>query len=58
MVGSFIVRHGVMRFLGDFEPDAAGAYERSQEVVVQSERGRENGEVLCQATPQNDRHAE
>jgi cell fate regulator YaaT (PSP1 superfamily) len=48
----FIVRHGVMRFLGEFEPvDTDRLYERGQQVVVQTERGREIGEVLCPATP-------
>lgn len=50
---TFIVRHGVMRILGEFEPDPAERrYERGQQVVIQTERGREKGEVLCQATPQ------
>ncbi|HYV38206.1 MAG TPA: regulatory iron-sulfur-containing complex subunit RicT [Gemmataceae bacterium] len=45
----YIVRHGVMRFLGDYEADDATAYMRGQEVVVRSERGLEAGEVLCEA---------
>jgi cell fate regulator YaaT (PSP1 superfamily) len=50
---TYIVRHGVMRFLGEFEPDPADRlYERGQGVLVQTERGREEGEVLCHATPQ------
>jgi len=48
----FIVRHGVMRLLGEFEPlDADRLYERGQTVVVQTERGRELGEVLCPSSP-------
>jgi cell fate regulator YaaT (PSP1 superfamily) len=46
-----IVRHGAMRFLGEFEP-GDGRYTRGQEVIVRSERGLEVGEVLCDATPQ------
>ena len=52
MAIKYIVRHGVMRFLGQFEPDPAERlYERGQHVIVQTERGREPGEVLCPATP-------
>ncbi len=50
MVSSFIVRHGVMRFLGDFEADDGVAYVRNQQVIVRSERGLEAAEVLCAAT--------
>ena len=51
MAVSYIVRHGVMRFLGDFAPQPEGPYLRGQEVVIQTERGQECGEVLCEATP-------
>jgi cell fate regulator YaaT (PSP1 superfamily) len=51
MAVSYIVRHGVMRFLGPFEPNPEAAYARGQTVVVQTERGHELGEVLCEATP-------
>ena len=47
----YIVRHGVMRFLGDFEPAADAVYRRNQEVVIETERGLEIGEALCEATP-------
>jgi len=48
-----IVRHGVMRMLGEFEPSPPEiSYARGQEVVVHTERGLEIGEVLCEATPQ------
>jgi cell fate regulator YaaT (PSP1 superfamily) len=50
MAANWIVRHGAMRFLGEFDP-ADGAYARGQEVVVRTERGLELGEVLCPATP-------
>ena len=50
MASSWIVRHGAMRFLGEFDPDN-GSYARGQEVVVRTERGLELGQVLCPATP-------
>jgi cell fate regulator YaaT (PSP1 superfamily) len=50
MASSWIVRHGAMRFLGEFDPDN-GCYARGQEVVVRTERGLELGQVLCPATP-------
>ena len=53
MGSHYIVRHGAMRFLGDFQA-AAGAplCTRGCRVVVRTERGLEAGEVLCDATPQ------
>ena len=46
----YIVRHGVMRFLGPF--DGRGVeYARGAHVVARTERGLEVGEVLCEATP-------
>jgi cell fate regulator YaaT (PSP1 superfamily) len=50
MAANWIVRHGAMRFLGEFDP-ADETYARGQEVVVRTERGLELGEVLCPATP-------
>lgn len=47
----YIVRHGVMRFLGDFEPSPEVPYARGQQVIVRSERGLESAEILCEATP-------
>lgn len=46
----YIVRHGVMRFLGDFEAAENNGFTRGSEVIVRSERGQELGEVLCEAT--------
>jgi len=48
---NYIVRHGVMRFLGDFEPTPAFAYARGSQVVVRTERGQEVAEVLCESSP-------
>jgi cell fate regulator YaaT (PSP1 superfamily) len=47
----YIVRHGVMRFLGPYEDRAGALHPRGSQVVVRSERGLEVGEVLCEATP-------
>jgi cell fate regulator YaaT (PSP1 superfamily) len=46
----WIVRHGAMRFLGEFDPEA-GTYQRGDEVIVRTERGQELGQVLCPSTP-------
>jgi cell fate regulator YaaT (PSP1 superfamily) len=46
----YIVRHGAMRFLGDYEALEDAAYQRGQRVVVRSERGLETAEVLCEAS--------
>jgi len=50
MAGAWIVRHGAMRFLGEFDPGPA-AYKRGDEVVLRTDRGQELGQVLCEATP-------
>jgi cell fate regulator YaaT (PSP1 superfamily) len=46
-----IVRHGVMRFLGEFEPRDAVRHPRGAKVVIRTDRGLELGDVLCEATP-------
>jgi len=51
MAAKYIVRHGTMRFLGEFEADEGGAYARDDEVVLRSDRGLEVGQVLCEAGP-------
>src|SRR5437899_756590 len=50
MPSHWIVRHGAMRFLGQFDPEG-GDYARGDEVVVRTDRGLELGQVLCEATP-------
>ncbi len=50
MESAWIVRHGAMRFLGEFDPDGA-TYPRGAEVVVRTDRGLELGELLCPSTP-------
>ena len=52
----YIIRHGVMRFLGDFEPAAEMVYRRNQDVIIETERGQEVGEVLCETTPRAMEH--
>ena len=49
---SYLVRHGVMRFLGDFTVPMGATVRRGDIVVIRTERGIETGEVLCPATPQ------
>jgi cell fate regulator YaaT (PSP1 superfamily) len=46
----YIVRHGVMRFLGPFD-GRGGQYARGTQVVARTERGLEVGEILCEASP-------
>jgi cell fate regulator YaaT (PSP1 superfamily) len=47
----YIVRHGVMRFLGDYEAGEGASHHRGQEVIIHSDRGLEAAELLCEATP-------
>jgi cell fate regulator YaaT (PSP1 superfamily) len=49
--GRYIVRHGAMRFLGDYEAPPTLRPDRLARVVVRSDRGLELAEVLCPATP-------
>jgi cell fate regulator YaaT (PSP1 superfamily) len=48
---TFLVRHGAMRFLGEFAPAAGVIAARGDAVVLRTDRGTEAGEVLCPATP-------
>lgn len=48
----YIVRHGAMRFLGEFAPPAGAEFARGARVVARTERGQELGEILCPSTPQ------
>ncbi len=47
----YIVRHGAMRFLGQFEAEDEATYPRGTDAIVRSERGLEVGQVLCEASP-------
>jgi cell fate regulator YaaT (PSP1 superfamily) len=48
----YIVRHGAMRFLGEFAAGPELPVRRLDQVIVKTERGLEHGEVLCPSTPQ------
>jgi cell fate regulator YaaT (PSP1 superfamily) len=50
MAAPLIVRHGAMRFLGEFDPEG-GSYRRGDAVVIRTERGLELGQVVCEASP-------
>jgi cell fate regulator YaaT (PSP1 superfamily) len=47
-----LVRHGAMRFIGDFVPAPGVEAARGDTVILRTERGQEAGEVLCASTPQ------
>jgi cell fate regulator YaaT (PSP1 superfamily) len=51
MISKYIVRHSVMRQLGEFEGAEGTAHSRGQAVIIRNDRGLEVGEVLCEATP-------
>ncbi len=51
MTAKYLVRHGVMRFLGEFEAEGDN-YARGDDVIVRSERGLEVGQLLCESSPQ------
>jgi cell fate regulator YaaT (PSP1 superfamily) len=46
---NFVVRFGVMRFLGVFSASGNAQYARGTQVVARTDRGLEAGEVLCAA---------
>lgn len=49
---SYLVRHGAMRFLGEFASPPGAAVRRGDTVILRTERGQEVGQVLCPATPE------
>src|SRR5438552_3370336 len=51
MASKYIVRHGAMRCLGEFEADEGSIHARGQRVVVRTDRGLEIGDLLCEANP-------
>jgi cell fate regulator YaaT (PSP1 superfamily) len=55
MTKLYVVRHGQMRFLGEFADPVDRDLARGQQVVVRTDRGTELGEVLC---PANERTAQ
>jgi len=46
----YIVRYGVMRFLGVFTASGSDPYPRATRVIARTERGLEVGEVLCEVS--------
>ena len=48
----FLVRHGAMRFLGEFTASPELEAKRADLVIIRTDRGTEAGEVLCPSTPQ------
>jgi cell fate regulator YaaT (PSP1 superfamily) len=51
-MANFVVRYGVMRFLGVFSASGSATYRRGARVIARTDRGLEDGEVLCEATPE------
>jgi cell fate regulator YaaT (PSP1 superfamily) len=51
VTAKFIVRHGSMRFLGEYDVPEGISINRGQQVIVRSERGQELADVLCPSTP-------
>jgi cell fate regulator YaaT (PSP1 superfamily) len=50
MSAYYLVRHGVMRLIGEFEAPSDTLWRRQQQVLVRSERGTEVGTILGLAT--------
>ena len=48
----FLVRHGVMRFVGEYVAPDGVTPKRGETVILRTDRGQEVGEVLCPSTPQ------
>lgn len=51
MNSKYIVRHGVVRCLGEFDGGEHNSWARGQQVVIRTERGQELGEILCESSP-------
>jgi cell fate regulator YaaT (PSP1 superfamily) len=51
MSRKYIVRHGVMRFLGEFEAADDPVYRHSDDVIIRTDRGLEVGQILCDSNP-------
>jgi cell fate regulator YaaT (PSP1 superfamily) len=48
---AYLVRHGMMRFLGEYVPGPNVVANRGDTVILRTDRGTEVGEVLCPSTP-------
>jgi cell fate regulator YaaT (PSP1 superfamily) len=51
MAQKYIVRHGAMRHLGEFEAPEGATFSHDSAVIVRTDRGAEVGHVLCDASP-------
>jgi cell fate regulator YaaT (PSP1 superfamily) len=51
-MADYVVRYGVMRFLGIFSSTGGRGHRRGTKVIARTDRGLEAGEVLCEATPE------
>jgi cell fate regulator YaaT (PSP1 superfamily) len=51
-IPKYVLRHGAMRFLGEFEAPGDTVYRHGNEVVARTDRGLELGQILCEASPQ------
>jgi len=51
-MSDYIVRFGAMRFLGVFSSAGGREYRRGAKVIARTDRGLEDGEVLCEASPE------
>ncbi|OWK35937.1 PSP1 domain-containing protein [Fimbriiglobus ruber] len=47
----YLVRHGVMRFVGEFDAPAGTSFRRGEVVIIRTDRGLESGDLLCPSTP-------
>jgi cell fate regulator YaaT (PSP1 superfamily) len=50
-MSDYIIRYGVMRFLGVFSAPAGQSFRRNMQVITRTDRGLEAGEILAEATP-------
>lgn len=51
-MSEYIVRYGVMHFLGVFTAPVGLALRRNHRIIARTDRGLEAGEVLCESTPE------
>ena len=51
-MSDYIIRYGVMRFLGVFSAPAGQTFRRGMQVITRTDRGLEAGEILADATPE------
>lgn len=50
MSNRYVVRYGVMRWLGVFTTSRGETFNRGDAVIARTDRGLETGEILCEAT--------